>query len=286
MHLNSRGVGLGLSISNALAKLLGPNQDGGIKINSIPNIGSTFSFSIVQKFGFEIESPLSCSLSGSRSMGVDSFYYPDFLDNIDENPRQEADPLVNESEIEFRALIPKKYSTSKTLVSNRFIQYKEETKTDQEIQYKEMINTTTSQNTIQIICNCPKILVVDDDCFNILAIESLMRIAGVKCECAYNGKEGIEKVLKRQETRCSEKCKPYSVIFMDCSMPVMDGFEASRWLREKMKEGIVQEVKIIGCTAFTDEQKINECMLTMDEVISKPLDRAKLRRILKTYLKS
>jgi len=141
-------------------------------------------------------------------------------------------------------------------------------KTDQEIPHKGMANTTTSQNTSQIICNCPKILVVDDDCFNILAIESLMRIAGFKCECAYNGKEGIEKVLKRQETRCSEKCKPYSVIFMDCSMPVMDGFEASRWLREKMKEGIVQEVKIIACTAFTDEQKINECLLTMDEVVS------------------
>jgi len=46
------------------------------------------------------------------------------------------------------------------------------------------------------------------------------------CECAFNGKKAVEKIIEDVEKHDKQHCS-YSLIMMDCSMPVMDGYEAT-----------------------------------------------------------
>jgi CheY-like chemotaxis protein len=71
------------------------------------------------------------------------------------------------------------------------------------------------------------------------------------------------------------------LILMDLMMPVMDGFEATRFIREY---GRLYDVPILAVTAFGSyyTEKAKECGI--DEVLVKPLDFDGLERVLKKYL--
>lgn len=75
-----------------------------------------------------------------------------------------------------------------------------------------------------------KILVVDDNVFNIMTLQCILT-AGYKLESdkALNGEEAVEAVNDR---RLCPHCEGnYDLIFMDCNMPVMDGFQATTDIR-------------------------------------------------------
>ena len=121
-----------------------------------------------------------------------------------------------------------------------------------------------------------KILIVDDDPLNILVLKSFLEQFGVLREGAINGDEAVSKVMARPNDYC--------LILMDCQMPVMDGFEATRILTRKMKLGELPRIPIVGCTAFNGQDKLSECLRSgMEEVISKPVIKEKLRDILKKF---
>jgi CheY-like chemotaxis protein len=62
---------------------------------------------------------------------------------------------------------------------------------------------------------------------------------------------------------------------MDCQMPVMDGWEATRELRKLMLKNEMPIIPIVGLTAFTSSSDISECFRSgMTEVLHKPLDIA------------
>ena len=133
-------------------------------------------------------------------------------------------------------------------------------------------------------CMCPEILVVDDDMFNLFTMENLLVALNFRIEKATNGKEAIEAVKKRNDTKCCEQCKGFKLIFMDISMPVMDGFEATLKLKEMMKNKEISEVPIIACTAFVEDEKIMKCYeCGMVDKVSKPVNRNKLKEMLKKY---
>lgn len=71
-------------------------------------------------------------------------------------------------------------------------------------------------------------MIVDDDIFNLFAIQQLIETLGnFKIENAVNGEEAIAKVLAK-----SSLGESYSIILMDLNMPVMDGMKATRRLRK------------------------------------------------------
>lgn len=133
-------------------------------------------------------------------------------------------------------------------------------------------------------CNCPKVLIVDDDVFNITALNVILLKLGHNSDFAYNGDQAIKKVLQRKEVPCSSGCEQYKLIFMDCSMPILDGFEATKRLKTMMSTEIIPVVPIIGCTAFVQVQERQRALASgMDTVCSKPLDRDKINGLIKQY---
>lgn len=105
-------------------------------------------------------------------------------------------------------------------------------------------------------CTCPRILVVDDDPFNILAYEAILNSLGVKYDCAYSGRSAIDKMLNKVRYSCSSVCCPYQVVFMDEQMPEMTGAETVTEIVSLQQQNLLPSMTIIGCTAHHDREVI------------------------------
>jgi PAS domain S-box-containing protein len=104
-----------------------------------------------------------------------------------------------------------------------------------------------------------KILVVEDMELNQLLMKTLLDDFGFECEIAANGKIAIEKL---QETN-------YDIILMDLQMPEMNGFDATKYIRNIMK----LTLPIIALTADVTTVDIAKCKeVGMNDYISKPID--------------
>ncbi|MBN1123738.1 MAG: CBS domain-containing protein [Sedimentisphaerales bacterium] len=115
-----------------------------------------------------------------------------------------------------------------------------------------------------------KILVVEDNPSNQMLFSLILKKLGLEVVIAAEGQEGLEKV--RQE--------PFDLILMDMQMPTMNGYEASRQIRQ---EGY--EVPIIAVTADAMKGDQEKCLQAgCTEYLSKPIDKTKLIEILQKYL--
>ena len=118
-----------------------------------------------------------------------------------------------------------------------------------------------------------RVLVVEDNPVNQkVALLQLERL-GCRADLATNGLEAIE-AYKRGE---------YDVILMDCQMPVMDGFEATRMLRTLEMPG--RRTPIIALTAHAMKGDRDRCLAAgMDDYLAKPVERGALARTLKRWV--
>lgn len=80
---------------------------------------------------------------------------------------------------------------------------------------------------------------------------------GIESDKALNGKLALEKVIafdqenKRAPCTCKRALTNFKIIFMDCNMPVMDGFQATQQIRML---NLDPEIHIVALTAYTTEQ--------------------------------
>ena len=87
-----------------------------------------------------------------------------------------------------------------------------------------------------------------------------------------NGKEALEMIISSQS-----KGVTYAIIFMDYSMPIMDGITATKKIREYFQEKnegvhVQDQVKIMGCTGHVGENfNIEGLESGMNEILSKPV---------------
>jgi len=131
------------------------------------------------------------------------------------------------------------------------------------------------------MCECPRVLIVDDNLFNIMAYEVILKPLGIKSDSAYNGKSALEKLLERTKSPCGCNCKFYEMIFMDKEMPEMNGTEAVREIRRLQTLNTLPDVKIIGCTAHKDKEEVDEFLESgIDQCIHKPISKTMIQDLL------
>jgi CheY-like chemotaxis protein len=116
-----------------------------------------------------------------------------------------------------------------------------------------------------------RVLLAEDNKMNqLLAVEVLTRF-GIFTDVADNGKLAIEKSLQQK----------YDVILMDMQMAEMDGYQATAYIREELK----QDVPIIAMTAHAMAGEREKCLsLGMNDYISKPFHTAELYEKIKNAL--
>ncbi len=118
----------------------------------------------------------------------------------------------------------------------------------------------------------PRVLVVEDNPINQKLANRLLTTLGCEVEVAGNGKEAVLRVTSEREHQ------EVDCIFMDCQMPVMDGYEATRAIRAWESEQGRSRMPIMALTANSlpeDQQRAMES--GMDEFLSKPISLDRLR---------
>lgn len=107
----------------------------------------------------------------------------------------------------------------------------------------------------------PKILLVEDNEMNRKIVISILKCHDMTCDVAENGREALKAVSE----------KDYDVVFMDCQMPVMDGYECTSKIR--LLEGDKKHTTIIAMTANAMKGDSQKCIAAgMDDYISKPIN--------------
>ena len=117
------------------------------------------------------------------------------------------------------------------------------------------------------------VLLVEDNEVNQKVSQRLLERFGCRVTVASNGAEALEAVRRQA----------YDVVFMDCQMPVMDGFEAARQIRRL--GGALASTPIIALTAHAMESERKRCLQSgMNDVVTKPVSLEGLRQALERAL--
>ncbi|MFC3202069.1 ATP-binding protein [Alteromonas oceani] len=120
-----------------------------------------------------------------------------------------------------------------------------------------------------------KILVVEDNDINAEIILDMLKDAGVKCLRAKDGAAALEVIPKVD----------FDLVLMDCQMPVMDGFSATRAIRDLPGDKSAIPIIALTANAFDDDRKA--CLSAgMNDYLSKPVRRTSLFAMLLKYVGS
>jgi signal transduction histidine kinase/DNA-binding response OmpR family regulator len=147
-----------------------------------------------------------------------------------------------------------------------------------ELSVPKQTNTATiavdqSQGT-NFMLNGAKVLLAEDEPISRILIETLLEQAGLQIDVVENGKQAVEKALNGD----------YQAILMDVQMPVMDGLEATREIRnhERQHGGHLPVVALTAHAMHGDREK---CLQAgMDDYLTKPLGKSELFDALTRYL--
>jgi PAS domain S-box-containing protein len=113
-----------------------------------------------------------------------------------------------------------------------------------------------------------RVLLAEDNRVNQMFVREVCREFGIDCHIAANGQEALEAVAAER----------FDLLLMDCQMPVMDGFEATRRIRELESNGtLAGHVPVIALTANAIRGDRERCLAAgMDSYLSKPFDPSQL----------
>ncbi|MCP4152602.1 MAG: response regulator, partial [bacterium] len=141
----------------------------------------------------------------------------------------------------------------------------------------------TKYSITEIIQQNSKLLLVEDNETNRVVALKLLEKLGYNADVAGNGKEALDALAN----------KKYDLVLMDCQMPVMDGYEATREIRarekkeyEQMDQNVpIAHIPILAMTADAMEGAQKKCIEAgMDDYISKPVKDSQLQKAITKWL--
>eukprot|EP00347_Sterkiella_histriomuscorum_P016020 403354801 len=170
-----------------------------------------------------------------------------------------------------------------------------------ESKYQDLDNDEEQQISTNPNCHCEKkseILVVDDNIFNLVTIQSILELKfGLKSDRATHGLEAFElfkqRILDNQIYCDNPNCpnrtiKGYNLILMDCNMPIMDGFQSTLEIRQfeeslcDGKQDQLEKSTIIALTAYTADLFKQKCFeVGMNDFLTKPVSAEQIEQVLK-----
>ncbi|MGQ7958225.1 response regulator [Pseudomonas sp. SP16.1] len=116
------------------------------------------------------------------------------------------------------------------------------------------------------------VLLVEDNPVNQTVIEAMLRSLGYRVSLVGDGLQALQSVAQHD----------YAAILMDCRLPLMDGYEATRQIRQQARG---QHLPIIALTANALQGDRETCLAAgMNDYLAKPFKRADLQRILQRWL--
>jgi two-component system, sensor histidine kinase and response regulator len=122
-----------------------------------------------------------------------------------------------------------------------------------------------------------RVLLVEDNVVNQLVAREMLSGLGCRVEVAGNGREALEALAASR----------FDAVLMDCQMPEMDGYQATRAIRESEHATVSARLPIIALTANALDGDRDRCMEAgMDDYLAKPFKRDQLARVLTRYLQT
>jgi signal transduction histidine kinase/ActR/RegA family two-component response regulator/predicted DNA-binding protein (UPF0251 family) len=122
-----------------------------------------------------------------------------------------------------------------------------------------------------------RVLVAEDNAINQLVAKEMIKRLGYECDVVGNGAEALEAMRLRS----------YAAVLMDCYMPEMDGFAATRELRARERNVDGQHTPVIAMTALAMAEDRERCTESgMDDYVSKPVSMVALGATLERWVAS
>ncbi|KAG3244676.1 hypothetical protein PI124_g10577 [Phytophthora idaei] len=123
-----------------------------------------------------------------------------------------------------------------------------------------------------------RILVVEDNEFNWEVVKCFLQQDDHLLQWEVNGRDAVKAY--------SENHTEFDLVFMDCEMPIMDGYTATNTIREFELKHNLPRIPILGLTAYAmsgDRQKCLDC--GMDEFMVKPISKLSLRKAIRQWMR-
>ncbi|MEO6155959.1 MAG: ATP-binding protein, partial [Thermomonas sp.] len=120
-----------------------------------------------------------------------------------------------------------------------------------------------------------KILLVEDNPVNLMVAQRLLQVLGYECETAGNGQVAVEKM----------QAGNFDLVLMDCQMPVLDGYSATRrWRELEQERKLEHRLPIVAMTANAMAGDRQKCLdAGMDDYLAKPVTRSDLERCINRW---
>ena len=304
------GTGLGLAISRKLVEVMGGN----LGVDSMHRRGSTFWFELQLQHPVAVTSPQAAPVETRQRLLVCSDYFPflewietsldrrryslhslvleddtpllpedtDVCDSLLILPRQVALPwrLLQGVPAAVRAQMPatglllaQLQPAAGLLAHQAPFNLNQILQQGASIVAPEQPRKVDAANQEGLVTGL-RVLVAEDNPVNQMVIRELLRPLVGNVEMASNGREALEKF--------KAAAQPFDLIFMDCEMPELDGYETTLRIREhEQRLGVASGVRVVALTAHAfDEYKQKAFAAGMTSHLSKPVTRAVLRQYL------
>jgi len=142
----------------------------------------------------------------------------------------------------------------------------------------DVLNSCEETFPVEVTSNC-RVLLVEDNRINQEVALMLLEDFGVAADAVSNGLEAIKALLDAPESA------PYNLVLMDCQMPEMDGYEATRSIRNGGGGAGYSGIPIVAMTANAMKGDREKCIdAGMNDYLTKPIDTEALEIKLKEWL--